>query len=166
VCIIYATMSCEWHESPIAMRSYLDKISDLKVGWNLRPLTEDDFYCLCRRHRLTVVEMPLETDGFYYCVKRRHYIAVDSRLPRVRKLLVMFHEFAHFLMHSPDTNTTASFHGVGTKTRKEREADAFALCALIPRRWVESRMPEELADEGFPKEIIRDRMSLYARLKI
>lgn len=132
----------------------------------MRPLGEADFYRLCRRFRITVVEMPLATNGFYYCVKDRHFIAVDSKLPRLRKLLVMFHEFAHFLMHSPDTNTTASFHGLGKKNRKEREADAFALCALIPTAWIKSRDLAELADDGYPDELIKDRIDIYERLGI
>jgi Zn-dependent peptidase ImmA (M78 family) len=143
------------------MRSYLDKINDLRIGWNRRPLGEEDFYKLCQRFNITVVEMPLETNGFYYCVKRRHYIAIDSRLTRLRKLLVMFHEFAHFLMHAPDTNATASFHGLGKKTRKEREADAFALCAIIPRSWIETRDAAELADDGFTVEIMQQRIEVY-----
>ena len=145
------------------MRSYLEKISNLRIGWNKRPLTDDDFYRLCRRHRITVVEMPLRTDGFYYCVKRRHFIAVNSGLPHLHKLLVMFHEFAHFLMHSPDTNTTASFHGLCKKNRKEREADAFALCALIPTTWIRSRTLDELADDGFSDELLKERAAVFER---
>lgn len=143
------------------MRSYLKKIAELNIGWNARPLSEDDFYRLCRKFRITVVEMPLQTNGFYYCVKGRHFIAVDSRLPMARKLFVMFHEFAHYLMHSPDTNTTASFHGLGKKTRKEREADAFALCALIPRVSLETRELLEMIDEGLPAELLEQRIALY-----
>ena len=143
------------------MRSYLTKIAELRIGWNRRPLGEDDFYALCRRFKITVVEMPLETNGFYYCVKRRHYIAISSRLPRLKRLLVMFHEFAHFLMHAPDTNTTASFHGLGKKTRKEREADSFALCALLPKNWVETREPADLLDEGFTSDVLAERMRIY-----
>jgi Zn-dependent peptidase ImmA (M78 family) len=143
------------------MRSYLDKIRNLKIGWGQRPLDEEDFYGLCRRFRITVVEMPLQTNGFYYCVKRRHFIAVDSRLTRVRKLLVMFHEFAHFLMHSPDTNTTASFHGLGKKTRKEREADTFALCALIPTTWLLSKDLNELMEDGYPDDILQERIAVF-----
>jgi Zn-dependent peptidase ImmA (M78 family) len=143
------------------MRSYLDKIESLNIGWNRRPLGEDEFYRACRRFSVTVVEMPLRTNGFYYCIKGKHFIAVDSKLPQVKKLLVMFHEFAHFLMHSPDTNTTASFHGLGQKTRKEREADTFALCALIPKCWIEGRDISELIDEGFPIEMLRERAKIY-----
>jgi Zn-dependent peptidase ImmA (M78 family) len=143
------------------MNSYLDKIDSLHIGWNRRPLSEDDFHRLCRRFCITVVEMPLATNGFYYCVKRRHFIAVSSRLSHTQKLLVMFHEFAHFLMHSPDSNTTASFHGIGKKTRKEREADAFALCALIPKSWIETRGINELIDEGFPAKLLKERFQVY-----
>ena len=146
------------------MRSYIDKLEKLKIGWNRRSLTENDFYQLCRRFRVTVVEMPLVTNGFYYCVKGRHFIAISTRLPRIEKLLVMFHEFAHFLMHSPDTNTTASFHGLGRKTRKEREADAFALCAIIPRCWMESHELSELIDEGFPAKILKERVQILEQL--
>jgi len=87
------------------MRSYFSKIRSLKIGWNDRQLDETDFYGLCRRFKITVVEMPLTTNGFYYCVKGKHFIAIDSKLDRIKKLLVMFHEFAHFLMHAPETNT-------------------------------------------------------------
>jgi Zn-dependent peptidase ImmA (M78 family) len=143
------------------MRSYLQKLTDLRIGWNSRPLNEADFYKLCRRFRITVVEMPLQTNGFYYCVKGRHFIAISSKMPPMQKLLVMFHEFGHFLMHSPDTNTTASFHGLGIRTRKENEADAFALCALIPKTWLETREVSELIDEGLSIEILEQRFSLY-----
>jgi Zn-dependent peptidase ImmA (M78 family) len=149
------------------MRFLMEKISRLKIGWNCRPLTEPDFHALCRRFRITVVEMPLRTNGFYYCVKGRHFIAIDSKLSPPRKLLVMFHEFAHFLMHAPDTGVTANFHGVGRRTRKEIEADAFALCAVIPREMLESRTRRELLeDEGIDEEIVSAREALRERYDI
>ena len=143
------------------MRSYYSKIQSLKIGWNERPLGESDFYKLCRRFKITAVEIPLTTNGFYYCVKGQHYIAIDCKLDRVRKLLVMFHEFAHFLMHAPETNTTASFHGLGSKTRKEREADTFALCALIPKTVIANKDISQLIDEGFSNELLEERFKLY-----
>jgi Predicted Zn peptidase len=146
------------------MQFFLDKISRLSVGWNKRPLTEDDFYKLCNKHKITVVEMPLQTGGFYYCVKRRHYIAVNSSLKQHERLLVMFHEFAHYLMHAPDTGVTANFHGVGQRTRKEAEADIFAVCALIPRAWIEGRSVHELVEEeGFCETLVRERLAIYTR---
>lgn len=140
----------------------LDKISDLHCGWNQKPLTQDDFYRLCKRHKVKVQEMPLRVSGFYYCLLGRHYIAINSRLRQHKKLFVMFHEFAHYLMHAPDTGVTANFHGVGKKTRKETEADAFALCAVIPKTWIESRSPNEIVEEeGIPEPILKERLELY-----
>lgn len=149
------------------MKFLVEKISSLRINWNRRALTEDDFHRLCRRFKITVQEMPLSVSGFYYCMKRRHFIAVDSKLPPQKKLFVMFHEFAHFLMHAPDTGVTANFHGVGKKTRKETEADAFAACALIPRSWIESRSEQEILDEeGLDAEMLRQRTQIYSKFGI
>lgn len=146
------------------MQFFTEKISKLRINWNKKPLTEADFYRLCKRHRIGVEEMPLKVSGFYYCLKGRHFIAIDSKLEPRKKLFVMFHEFAHFLMHAPDKNVTANFHGIGKKTRKEAEADAFALCALIPKKWIEGRKLQELHDdEGFPHEMLRERLAIYEK---
>ena len=143
------------------MKFLVEKISSLRINWNKQTLTEEDFYRLCKRFKITVQEMPLSVSGFYYCMKRRHFIAVDSKLAPQKKLFVMFHEFAHFLMHAPDTGVTANFHGVGKKTRKETEADAFALCALIPRTWIEGRTEQEmLEDEAITQEMLRQRIKI------
>jgi Zn-dependent peptidase ImmA (M78 family) len=146
------------------MQFLIEKISRLKIGWNKRRLSEEDFYRLCGRHRITVVEMPLATGGFYYCVKGRHYIAVDRGLGPHEKLLVMFHEFAHYLMHAPDTGVTANFHGVGRRTHKEVEADIFAHCAVVPLQWIEKRSMQELCEEeGISERIVKERMAIYKR---
>jgi Zn-dependent peptidase ImmA (M78 family) len=144
---------------------FLDNVSRLRCGWNRKPLTEDDFFALCLRKKITVVEMPLETNGFYYCVKGRHFIAVDSRLEPYKKLLVMFHEFAHYLMHAPDSGVTANFHGIGRKTRKESEADAFALCALMPEKWISEGTIYRIADEdGIPPWMVIERLQVHKNM--
>lgn len=148
------------------MRFFREKIESLVKGWNKRPLTEADFHRLCRRHRITVDEMPLRVSGFFYCVMGRHFIAIDSKLPPTRKLFVMFHEFAHYLMHAPNTNETASYHGVGKPTRKEKEADLFALVALVPSRYVEVRTRDEIAEELTDEELLAERLKCFERYGI
>jgi len=143
------------------MHLFADKIRRLRFSWNKRPLGEADFDRLCRRFRVAVDEMPLTTSGFYYCLKGRHFIAIDSRLRGHERLFVMFHELAHFLMHSPDSDATANFYGVGKKTRKEVEADAFALCAILPRSVIEKRTPAEIVDDGVPSEMVAERLAIY-----
>ena len=149
------------------MRLLTDKISELGIRWNERPLTDIDFYDICDRFKVAVTEMPLATDGFYYRLMGRDFIAVDSRLSGPRKLAVLFHELGHFLFHTPKSGATANFHGVGRRTRKEIEADIFALCSLIPRCRVESRSFVELMeDEGFPAELVEARLEIYQRYGI
>jgi Zn-dependent peptidase ImmA (M78 family) len=148
------------------MHFFLEKIRALKVGWNERPLTESDFYRLCRRHKIVVEEMPLRVSGFYYSMMGRHFIAIDSELAPAKKLFVMFHEFAHYLMHAPDRGATASFHGIGRITRKEREADLFALVAILPRTLLEKHTAAELIEDGFDRDTVRDRLSIFEARKI
>lgn len=149
------------------MRFLTDKISRLRIGWNERPLTEADFHRLCKLFNIKVQEMPLNTGGFYYRVMGRDFIAVDSTLAPVKKLAVMFHELGHFLFHTPESGPAANFHGVGRRTRKEREADVFAICALIPRPWIECRHIQELIDhEGIPVEMIAARHKILERYGI
>ena len=145
------------------MQFFVEKISKLNLGWNDRPLDEFDLDQLCRRFAVTVLEMPLATDGFYYRVLGQDCIAVNSRLGRVQKLAVLFHELGHFLFHAPESGPAASFHGVGRRTRKECQADVFALCALIPKLWITSRSVDELIDEGVTAEMIAARCKVYER---
>ena len=141
-----------------------ETISRLRTHWNKRPLTEADFYRLCRKRKVTVTEMPLTVSGFYYCVMGEHFIAIDSRLSPQKKLFVMFHEFAHYLLHAPCGTATANYHGIGKRTRVEIEADSFALCALMPLEWVGSgRLSELAADAGYCPDVVRERLIVFER---
>ena len=60
------------------MQFLTDKISSLRIGWNDRPLDENDFYTICKRFRIGVTEMPLTSGGFYYRVLGKDYIAVSQ----------------------------------------------------------------------------------------
>lgn len=146
------------------MRFLTDKISKLNIKWNERPLTEADFYGLCKRFKVKVQEMPLTVGGFYYRVMGLDFIAVDSKLAKPQKLAVLFHELGHFLFHTPESGATANFHGVGRRTRQENEADVFALCSLIPRAWIENRSIQELIyEENLPAKMIEARYEVLRR---
>lgn len=148
------------------MQFIIDKIAPICPGWNRRALTEDDFYKLCKRFKIGVTEMPLTVSGFYYRVSGRDFIAVDSRLSGSKKLLVLFHELGHFLLHTPDSGATANFHGIQKSSRKEIEADAFALCAVIPKTMLESSSPDELIHDGIDPDALRERIEVYRRCGI
>ncbi len=146
------------------MQFLAKRIKSLGIDWNRRPLTESDFYRICRRFRIQVTEMPLRTDGFYYRVKGRDFIAVNSHLSEPMKLLVLFHELGHFLFHTPESGATANFHGVGGSARKEHEADVFALCALLPHGTFGRQSVEDLIeDSGLPADKICERLMIMNR---
>ena len=145
------------------MQFLIDKAHSLRIGWNERPLDIARLYRICKRFRISVQEMPLTTDGFYYRVMGRDYIAIDSKLCEQRKMFVLAHELAHFLFHTPETGATANFYGVGRRTRKEREADVFAVCAVLPRPLIEGRTPDELIDEGAPPDLVAARFEAFRR---
>jgi Zn-dependent peptidase ImmA (M78 family) len=76
----------------------------------------------------------------------------------------MFHELGHFLLHVPETGATANFHRVGERTRKEKEADLFALCALIPKCLVERLLPDELIDEtSLTPDQVAERLEIFSK---
>ena len=144
------------------MQFLTDKLSELNICWNERPLTEADFYRLCKRFNIRVQEMPLRVSGFYYRVMGRDFIAIDSRLTGMQKLFVMYHELGHFLFHMPESGATANFHGVGHKTRYENEADAFALCAILPRSELKALTEHETTDD-ITHEILESRFAILER---
>lgn len=143
------------------MKLLRQKLEQLKIGWNERELGDEDVYRICRKHKVEVVEMPLRVSGFYYRVKGRDFIAINSLLTGKKRLAVMFHELGHFLLHVPDSGATANFHRVGMRTRKEREADLFALCAMLPTAKLSDTSHEELTLEGFDDELVEERLDIF-----
>ncbi|HVF48219.1 MAG TPA: ImmA/IrrE family metallo-endopeptidase [Pyrinomonadaceae bacterium] len=148
------------------MRFLTGKIQRLGIEWNRRSLDEGDFYAICERHSVELIESPMRVSGFYFRAGGRDFIAMDTSLHGLPRLAVMFHELAHFLFHVPETGAAARFHGVGRSTRTEIEADIFALCALIPKVWIETRRPEDLIDEGFSLEMVTSRQKIHDRYGI
>lgn len=149
------------------MKGYLEKINGLKFGWNVKPLTEAEFYRLCRKFKVKVVLMSLKRRGYYSRVKGKHHIVISDRLPDFQTLFVMFHEFGHFLMHSPASGQGTKFSGKCEGSREETEADAFAYCALLPLSMLRDRLPEELVNDfGFPAGFLMERLKIYERYGI
>lgn len=145
------------------MQFLSDKAHKLNIGWNERSLTEGDFHRLCRRYKISVQEMPLRVSGFYYRLMGCDFIAIDSRLSGNERLTVMFHELAHFLFHTPESGATANFHRIGRKTRHEIEADAFALCSIIPLSAITDCDHQFAFDDSIPESMLRERFDIFER---
>lgn len=148
------------------MRTLYDKINDLKCGWNERPIDEDVILALCRKRKIKLQFMPLTVKGFYTCSTRgHHFIAVDPRLTPLERLVVLAHEFGHYLMHSPSQQAVDYYCGSAVNDRDELEADTFAYCAVLPVDLLRTGDPEELG-EMYGTQFLLRRLEIYERFQV
>jgi Zn-dependent peptidase ImmA (M78 family) len=139
----------------------LAKLLGSVPGLNTRSLTEADFYRICRRERIKVVEMPLLVPGFYMLCKGRRFIVIDSRVRGVRWLHVAWHELAHHFLHAPKRAASVSFFQVREESKVLFEAEAFAAIALIPEPMLRSMLAGEIEDEhGYTREMVEFRLKV------
>ena len=153
------------------MKLFLSKIEKLNFGWNEKPLGEDDFYCQCKSHNIEIIETPMKIRGICWYVQEQHVITINSKLSGHDRLLAMWHEFGHYLMHFPNKTIGTYFWGdeliYKGNRRQENEADTFALCALIPKVWVYTKSLDDFVEEeNFSEEMVWKRKSIYERYKI
>jgi Zn-dependent peptidase ImmA (M78 family) len=129
-----------------------------RYGWNRRVLSEEDFYRICDKEGIEVIETPLVTAGFYMVFEEQPYIIINANLRGVRRLHVAFHELAHHLLHAP---RSVGFYGLRKDHKSEREAEALALCALIPEPLLRRMLAEEIVEEyGYTWEMLRQRLKV------
>lgn len=129
-----------------------------RYGWNRRVLTERDFVRICRRERVEVLEAPLHRSGLYLFLDGRPYIVLNVNLRGIQRLHVAFHELAHHLLHAP---CPLGFYGALPLHKCEREAEALALCALIPEPLLRRMLIDDIIEEyGYTREM------LWRRLKV
>lgn len=149
------------------MNVYVDKLRAMRFGWNERPLTEADFLRIKRRLKFAFRRMPLKRRGYYSRTRGRDTIVISERLRGFQELFVMFHELGHVLMHAPARGEAVHFSGKCEGSREEKEADAFAYCALLPLLLLSSVPPDELVNDlGYPPAFVMKRTRIYERYGI
>ncbi|MGD6690796.1 hypothetical protein VWY33_22545, partial [Xanthomonas citri pv. citri] len=55
-----------------------------RYGWNRHVLSEEDFYRICDKEGIEVIETPLVTAGFYMVFEEQPYIITNANLRGVR----------------------------------------------------------------------------------
>lgn len=96
-------------------------------------------------------------------MRGRHSICVDVRLDEKLKFKIKLHELAHHILHTGKPH----FYLLDPNRREECEAEVFALCALIPLKWVKTKTLRELVeDECIPEEFVYARKNIYENYKI
>lgn len=131
--------------------------------WNVKVLTEDDFYYYCDLARITVRDMPLDSlPGMYVICDGRPCIFLDEDLRGAERLFIAFHELAHHWLHP---GGASCFHGYEDIT--EEEADAFAICAMIPVTMLPHYHHSEIAElYGYTPEQVRFRREVFDKYKL
>lgn len=141
--------------------------------WNERFFIEEDFYFLCQREQVRVMESEkFKHKGEYSIHKDICFILLNKKLNCGEKLWVGLHEFGHHLLHYPVNHRFSK----GTRRRMDREANFFAAVALIPTFLIEENMLVGLSvrealgiiveEFGYPKDLIKIRQEIYETYKI
>ena len=130
--------------------------------WNVRVLTEDDFYQYCDEARVIVRETQLEKRGLYMPIDGVPHIFLNDTLRGVERLYISFHELAHHWLHPPGIQMFHAFRHI-----TETEADIVAACALIPATVLTHYWPTEIAEiYGYPHRLVTLRCEVHDRYKI
>lgn len=104
-------------------------------GWNRRLLTEKDFYAICEKLGVEVVEnhtKKMRWKGIYTVIDGIPTIIINAKLKGLERLWTLFHELGHHLLHSPST----CFFDESTLRKTQSEANFFAAYALFPEKIV------------------------------
>lgn len=142
------------------------KFSRLRKGWNKRPLTEKDFWAICKKERILVIENDtdyMQWNGIYTVMLGIPTIILNAKLKGLERLWTMFHELGHHLLHSPET----CFFSDSTIHKAQSEANAFAAIALIPEKVVRQMPLWELYElDEFAVKLFQIRLEVYEAYKM
>ncbi len=133
------------------MREVLSKLA--QRGWNCRPLTLDDFDIWCDQEGVRVITLPMPARGLYLVRHGYPLIVLNESLRGPDRLFVAWHEFAHHLLHTPES----CYFGFGLEEKAQYQANLIAACALIPRASLASPDPD------LPADLLRLRWQIYQR---
>lgn len=139
------------------MNLSLEKLK--KYGFGVKVLTETDFYAICEKEQIKILEMDAAA-SFYFCTQGHPVIVLDKKLKGLRKLFAAFHELAHHFLHGGTHFESAFFFGL-MESKNEVEADALALVALIPLSQICDISFLEENPNRYALKLFKDRQRLY-----
>lgn len=111
-------------------------------GWNVRPLNETDFLNHCELDQIQLIRLQIDCAGLYLSCDGIPHIVLDTKLRGSFRLFVSMHELGHYLLHAPGEQFLP-----GRADAVEVEADAFAACAMVPKKMLEMHSLKEIAQQ-------------------
>jgi Zn-dependent peptidase ImmA (M78 family) len=138
-----------------------EKLKGLDLGWNEKPWTEDDFHQCREAQGIFLSEIEHDAmlwKAFYTVCEGVPTIVVNARLRGIERLHVLLHELGHHLLHAPAT----CFFSDDMQEKIQFEAEAFAVCALVPESLLRKLLASKdyVEDYGFPAELLRCRLKV------
>jgi Zn-dependent peptidase ImmA (M78 family) len=156
----------------------LTRIREVFPRFNIEPITENEFWRACKRFKIIVKQLPLSVDGYHERRRGRYYIIINKRLTGDRWLHTALHEFCHFLFDVPDHNRNYVFFRDGSTPheltgeakrqaeKREKFADAFAVCGLLPFPEIQKLEKEDLSHDPALAKLCLDRIAVLTEFKI
>lgn len=131
--------------------------------WNVKVLTESDFWTHADALKIRVREVQLEQDGYSEMNPKRRYIYIHDELRGVERLYALWHEMGHHWCHSAHIQFF-----LGTNPILEAEAEVIAVCALIPRTILPPRFAWSEIQElyGYPQWMLNWRWTVFRKWRI
>jgi Zn-dependent peptidase ImmA (M78 family) len=130
-----------------------------EYDYNKRRLTEDDFFAICKKRGVQVLEEDVAT-SFYFSLLGKEFIVISKQLTGVKRQFALFHELSHCLLGVRSNQPRALFMGQ-CSNKEEDEADAFACIALIPKNHLYDVEFIKNCCCGYSSEVWSKRMLLF-----
>lgn len=122
--------------------------------WNKVIHTEDDAREFCKKNKVCICETTKVNFGKYTQYKGYDFILINPKLSPAMRLWVLWHEIAHFLLHSPETSNFSQ----STIRKNDREANWVAAILLMPKNLIKNKTRTALQEEyGYLAELIEIR---------
>ena len=134
------------------MNLAISRIRQIIPHFNEKALTEKDFWLICEKENIRVVETRLFVDGFYFCEGASRFIVLNSALRGIFWLENAFHEIAHHFLHTPPRSQ-----------RQETEARVIALIAILPRGQLEKAVTEADEFSEYAERILHERLEVLSK---
>ena len=141
---------------------FIEEIAKKRItNFNEKAKTEEDAYEFCRSNKVIIADDRRTSYGKYLVYKDHHFILINPKLKGIMKLWVLWHEIAHFILHTPETNSFS-----GNMVRKnDKEANIIASVCLLPRHEIKNKTIKDLRND-FPFELLKIRKYTADVLKI
>lgn len=133
---------------PQKMNSFLEKFSVEVEGFNQKSLGLNQLIEICDGKKIELIEKPFRGLHGIAIEDRQHdYIFINQIISYSYKVIAGYHELFHILHHVGNGQECLSYGGVINLSKKEYQAQAVGVIALMPDVMIQGLSIEDLMRE-------------------